>query len=86
MTDMLAGWKRGDPTRIEQVIGAIRVQSPQSYRILFTERNRQWADWISQRLRQPGTVFVAVGAGHLVGQDSVQAKLAARGIPSARVN
>jgi uncharacterized protein YbaP (TraB family) len=35
---------------------------------------------------QPGTVFVAVGTGHLVGQDSVQDQLAAAGIKSARVS
>ncbi len=86
ISDMHNSWKRGDATRIEQVIGSIRVSSPRSYRILFTDRNALWADWIAARLQQPGTVFVAVGTGHLVGQDSVQAKLSAKGIPSARVN
>jgi uncharacterized protein YbaP (TraB family) len=37
-------------------------------------------------MQQPGIVFMAVGTGHLVGSDSVQAKLAARGIRSARIN
>ena len=34
----------------------------------------------------PGTVFVAVGAGHLAGTDSLLVRLAERGIPSQRVN
>ena len=35
-----------------------------------------WARWIQERLARPGTVFIAVGAGHLAGRDSVQAVLA----------
>jgi uncharacterized protein YbaP (TraB family) len=31
-------------------------------------------------------VFVAVGAGHLAGKDSLLVQLAERGIPSQRVN
>ncbi len=54
--------------------------------MMFTERNERWADWIRARMQTPGTVFVAVGAGHLAGKDSVLVKLAERGIPSARVN
>ncbi len=54
--------------------------------LLFAERNARWADWIDRRLDTPGTVFIAVGAGHLAGRDSVQANLAARGVGSARIN
>ena len=43
------------------------------------------AKWISRRLEQPGTVFVAVGAGHLVGQGSVEDQLEKLGIESKRV-
>ncbi|NJC05638.1 hypothetical protein GGQ97_001431 [Sphingomonas kaistensis] len=83
---MVDGWNRGDSRPIEAVVGAVRTQSPQAYRRLFTDRNTAWAQWIAQRLEQPGTVFVAVGTGHLVGSDSVQAKLAAAGIRSGRIN
>jgi len=54
--------------------------------MMFTERNERWADWIRARMRTPGTVFVAVGAGHLAGQDSLLVRLAERGLPSHRVN
>jgi len=86
MRQMLAAWNRGDPATFEAVVGAVHVQSPAAYRLLFEERNTEWAGWIAGRLRQPGTVFVAVGTGHLVGRDSVQAKLAAKGIRSARIS
>ena len=35
-------------------------------------------------MQTPGTVFVAVGAGHLAGKDSLLVRLAERGIPLAR--
>jgi uncharacterized protein YbaP (TraB family) len=62
------------------------MQSPEAHRRLFSSRNANWAKWIGRRMEQPGTVFMAVGTGHLVGADSVQAQLAAAGIASARVN
>ena len=86
MRQLMTAWDRGDPSTFEAVIGAVRSQSPDAYRVMFAERNTLWADWIARRLAEPGTVFVAVGTGHLVGRDSVQAKLATRGIRSARVN
>ena len=36
-------------------------------------------------MQQPGTVFVAVGAGHLAGDQSVQDYLKERGLTVSRV-
>ena len=79
-------WKQGDQAIFVRMLGQLERGSPNTYRMMFTERNERWADWIRARLQTPGTVFVAVGAGHLAGKDSVLVKLAERGIPSARVN
>lgn len=84
--DMQSAWKRGDNDGIAVILGHVRSQSPLAYKTLFTDRNANWAGWIAHRLAQPGTVFVAVGTGHLVGPDSVQRYLAARGIASARIS
>ena len=62
----------------------MRTGSPDTYRMMFTERNSRWADWIAARMQTPGTVFVAVGAGHLAGRDSVLVRLAEKGISSRR--
>nr|WP_314443394.1 TraB/GumN family protein [uncultured Sphingomonas sp.] len=83
---MVDGWNRGDSRPIEAVVLGVQRQSPEAYRRLFTDRNAAWAQWIARRLEQPGTVFVAVGTGHLVGPDSVQANLAAQGIRTGRVS
>lgn len=84
--DMLRSWKAGDGGRIAAMLGSIERQSPAAYRLLFADRNARWAGWIANRLEQPGTAFVAVGAGHLIGRDSVQAQLEFRGIRSTRVS
>ncbi|WP_300381814.1 TraB/GumN family protein [Henriciella sp.] len=41
------------------------------YDALFIERNENWVPQIEAMLDEPGTFFVAVGAGHLAGPDSV---------------
>jgi uncharacterized protein YbaP (TraB family) len=85
MADMQSAWKRGDQSVFVHLLNDLRAGSPDTYRMMFTERNARWADWIAARLQTPGTVFVAVGAGHLAGTDSVLVRLAERGIPSQRV-
>ena len=86
LRQMVDRWNQGDAGPIEAVVAGVRSQSPDAYRRLFSDRNMAWALWIGKRLERPGTVFVAVGTGHLVGSDSVQVRLAAAGIRSARIN
>jgi uncharacterized protein YbaP (TraB family) len=86
MGDMQSAWNRGDWRLFSAMLTDMRTTSPRSYDLMFAQRNANWASWIAQRLQRPGTVFVAVGTGHLVGSDSVQAKLALRGVKSARIN
>jgi len=86
MASMQAAWKRGDQSVFVTMLGQLKTASPDTYRMMFTERNERWADWIRARMQSPGTVFVAVGAGHLAGPDSLLVRLAERGIPSQRAN
>lgn len=85
---MLTAWSTGDAERLGALTNEEAEQGADAralHRIIFTDRNAAWAAWIQQRLARPGTVFIAVGAGHLTGGDSVQTALTARGIQSARV-
>jgi uncharacterized protein YbaP (TraB family) len=86
MADMQSAWKRGDQSVFVGMLDQLDRASPDTYRMMFTERNARWADWIRARMQAPGTVFVAVGAGHLAGKDSLLVRLAERGIPSQRIN
>ena len=85
MAEMQSAWKRGDQSVFVRILGQLERGSPATYRMMFLERNARWADWIRARMQTPGTVFVAVGAGHLAGKDSVLVRLAQLGIPSTRV-
>jgi uncharacterized protein YbaP (TraB family) len=85
MAEMQSAWKRGDQSVFVRMLGQLKTASPDTYRMMFTERNARWADWVRARMQTPGTVFIAVGAGHLAGPDSLLVGLAARGMPSRRV-
>ena len=86
LTRLQAAWNRGDIESFAPMLEQMEASSPETYRLLFDNRNGRWAHWIARRLQQPGIVFVAVGAGHLAGKDSVQHKLGAFGIRTARIN
>ena len=86
LADMLTAWRTGDTEKLGKLINSDLQATPGLAKTLLTDRNARWADWIKARLTIPGTVFLAVGAGHLAGTDGVQALLAKRGLKVERVN
>ena len=84
LRDMVEAWKRGDAVRLAELMNA-EESDPVLTETLLTNRNRHWAGWIQGRMARPGTVFMAVGAGHLAGPGSVQEQLAAVGLKAERV-
>jgi uncharacterized protein len=82
---MLAAWTRGDVEAIARTFNTDMAGSPELLDALLKRRNANWARWIEGRMDQPGTVMVAVGAGHLAGDASVQELLKRRGIKVTRV-
>lgn len=85
MANMVEDWAKGDPDALAREMNDELKSSPEVAKVLLTDRNARWAQWIKQRMATPGTVFVAVGAGHLAGPDSVQAHLAKLGVKAERV-
>lgn len=85
MERMVATWARGDARGLAAIMNENLKDSPEVARILLTDRNKRWAEWIDRRMDQPGTVFVAVGAGHLAGAGSVQDQLGAYKLKATRV-
>ncbi|WP_298305451.1 TraB/GumN family protein [uncultured Erythrobacter sp.] len=82
---MVAEWVEGDPDGLAAVMNADLTDEALAEALLYS-RNATWAEWIENRLDStPGTVFIAVGAGHLAGEKSVQDYLAERDIVSERV-
>lgn len=82
---MIAAWGAGKPEDLGKIIAKMDDDSPALTKMLLTDRNRNWKGWIENRMKTPGTVFVAVGAAHLAGPDSVQNMLKTDGIKAKRV-
>ncbi len=85
IAELVSAWSHGDADRVAAILRKTDASSPALYKLLLVARNRNWAQWVQQRLARPGTTFVAVGAGHLAGPDSLQRMLRARGIRAIRV-
>jgi len=82
--EMVARWLEGDAVSLAALLNE-EMDNPELYRRLLSDRNANWAEWIDTRMDAPGTVFIAVGAGHLAGKDSVQELLKGRGLTVTRV-
>jgi uncharacterized protein len=79
-------WAKGDLAALEHKVLAPLAARPRLKAALIDARNAQWAATIDAQLRRGAAVpFIAVGAGHLVGPDSLLARLAARGWTIERV-
>lgn len=82
---LTAAWGRGDVAALEKVINEGIDAVPAARTAIITDRNRRWSAWAKQRMERPGTVLMAVGAGHLVGDEGVPALLEAGGLTVTRV-
>lgn len=78
-------WARGNADALAKQLNKSLGETPELAQVLLFDRNARWVDWIAKRMEQPGTVFVAVGAGHLAGKGSVVDLLAQRKISVRRV-
>jgi uncharacterized protein YbaP (TraB family) len=82
---MLDAWTRGDVKAIAHSFNSDLSDAAELRDALLTQRNANWSKWVKGRLDQPGTVLVAVGAGHLAGDQSVQSMLEKQGVKVTRV-
>jgi uncharacterized protein YbaP (TraB family) len=84
MEKMVNMWGSADTESLAQLMNE-GLTSRTLYDALLTNRNANWAKWISAQMKKPGVTFMAVGAGHLAGSTSVQALLPAYGLTATRV-
>jgi len=79
-------WRIGDVPAMDQMINeSIRDTSPQVFDVLLTQRNTRWTEELENLMDGSGTYLVAVGAGHLVGDQSVIAMMRQRGFQIKRI-
>lgn len=80
-------WAAGEIAGMEaMLVETLETEYPQLYDVLFTQRNADWVDQLEAELAGSGTDFVAVGVGHLVGENSVIEMLRERGWTVERVD
>jgi len=83
---MVSQWASADLAGMEEMfVTEMKAEEPDLYAALLTNRNANWVVQIEEILAGKGVSFMAVGAGHLIGPDSVIAMLEARGIKAERV-
>lgn len=82
----VAGWAAGDESAMDAFARENgRDISEETHQIFLARRNADWANQIQALLAGSGTAFMAVGAAHLAGDDSVQDLLAEKGIVATRL-
>ena len=87
MAQMTNAWERGDIDMLTAlVIADTREDYPDLYDMIFVQRNNAWMLTLVGELQGAGVDFVAVGAGHLLGDEGLVAQLRARGYQVERVN
>ena len=82
---LVAAWSTGNVALLEEIaVDSMEAEFPALYRALLVQRNTDWADQIQTLMQGSGTLFIAVGAAHLAGDDSVQEILEDRGVAATR--
>jgi uncharacterized protein YbaP (TraB family) len=84
---MVKAWAAGDVESLEKIMIEEDFQEmPEIYDAILVKRNANWARAIDQLVKtETGTFFIAVGAAHLVGKDSVIEMLKPLGHSSERI-
>lgn len=78
--DLVRAWQAGDLHALEtEVLAPLRIASPKLFKRVVSERNARWARRLDARLKGRGRTVVVVGAGHLIGEGGLPARLRALG-------
>lgn len=77
---LLSAWINGDLERLNEIANlSLQASAPELHEALITNRNQTWAVELNELMDAPGVYFVAVGAGHLPGDEGVIELMRARG-------
>ena len=77
---LLTAWREGDTDTLNKVaVEKMQKNDPKSYKQLFKDRNNNWLPKVEAMFNNDSNEFVLVGAGHLVGEDSLLTLLENKG-------
>jgi len=81
---LVSAWESGNLGEIDQLVnGDLRNESPEIYEVVISRRNESWVRRIRGLLEGSGSHFIALGAGHLAGEEGVIERLRAGGVEVA---
>lgn len=69
--DLVDSWKSGNADKLHELLHKSFKDYPDLNDRLLIQRNLKWVTEVEQAMRQNKTVLFVVGAGHLVGPESV---------------
>ena len=79
--DLVKSWKTGDSDRLNDLLSKSFKDYPGLHDRLLIQRNKKWIKEIEGALRKNENALFVVGAGHLVGPESVVDLLQKKGYP-----
>ena len=79
--DLVKSWKTGDSDRLNDLLSKSFKDYPDLHNRLLIQRNKKWIKEIEGALRKNENALFVVGAGHLVGPESVVDLLQKKGYP-----
>jgi len=82
---LLEGWTVGSQADLAKVLAGEAAHNPEEKQLLLDTRNRNWLPQIESMMVSKQTLFVTVGAAHLVGPGSVLDMLCVRGWKVQRI-
>lgn len=86
LEEIFAAWSTGDVEALEGVVFEGVDELPaEFYEVFFVRRNTAWVEQLDALMQGSGAALVVVGAGHLLGPDSVIALMEARGYAAERM-
>ena len=68
---MISAWSNGNLAELDRLINGEFGPHPEARKTLLDDRNRAWSKKIEAWLKEDKVFFITVGAGHLVGQNSL---------------
>lgn len=81
MKTLVAAWSRGDTEALDKLMNRGLADTPAIAKALLNDRNERWVKKIRNfYLKDRNSYLIVVGAGHLVGENSVPAKLREAGV------
>ncbi len=84
LDEVTEDWRAGRVEALGEKLNGAMVGQAGLKTLLLDNRNKKWAKDIKKLMDGTGTAFIAVGAGHLAGEGSLQDQLADLGLVAVR--